>query len=305
MPEIENFSDLPPGHNEILSPPNLCFYKKGVRENTIRFFNAIETYPKSKQHFVKIDFSDLEYITAAAVTYLFALFTGTQLYISNNYYSYKLPKNKETKDLFINSGLHSALKAGGTNKIKKLWKNSPFICGNNQDASKFVNILKKRSNVSPLPTNLSSAIRETFLNINHHAYFGPSNLVLITWWCYFYTGKDNHGNFLSAVIVDRGMGIPDSIKRAFINYHHQRDSKCLEYAMQAKVSSTKENGRGKGSENIKKPVVLNNLTSNDSLMIMSGEGCYIYSQENLIENIEVIEMKNRYKGTLVEWKLYY
>jgi hypothetical protein len=305
MSDPEDFSNSPKGSYITCSPTHLCLYNGQYRENTLRFFTAVESYPKTEHHFIRLDFSDLEYISAAAVTYLFAMVTAMQIYISNNYYSFKLPKNKKTKELFIGSGLHVALKKGGIRKVKSLWKESPFLCGNNKDASKFVNVLKKRSNVSPLPQNLSSAIRETFLNINHHAYFGPSNLVDITWWCYFSTDSDSNGNFISAVIVDRGMGIPESIKRAFMSYNQARDSKCLEYAMQETVTSTKEKGRGKGSENIKKPISLNRLTTHDKLLVMSGEGCYRYCQTNLSQNVDVNELKNRLRGTLVEWKLYY
>lgn len=174
-------------------------------------------------------------------------------------------------------------------------------------------VFRKNSEISALPTKLTTALRETFLNINHHAYNGPSNKVRITWWCYHFTSTDKNGKYLVAIIIDRGMGIVNQIRRAFPEYrakiarpgsslYVKDDSECIEYAMQESVTSTLENGRGKGSEDIKKPVTLNN---DDILYIMSNQGCYRYKTVNQKEEIKLINFENDFKGTLVEWKLYF
>lgn len=300
---------MPPGKYVMEAPSQLCLYSEEHIESTLAFFKALETSPKKIGYFITIDFSNLTYISAAAACYMFSLITSVQVYVSNNYYTVKLPKDKDAKKLFVDSGFHVAIKKGGYSKIKKMWKTSPFLCGNNNQVPDILTVFRKHSEISTLPVKLTTALRETFLNINHHAYNGPSNKVGITWWCYHFIGSDKNGKYLVAIIVDRGMGIVNQIRNAFPEYRSivrisfvKTDSECIEYAMQESITSTLEKGRGKGSEDIKKPVTLNN---DDILYIMSNGGCYRYKTVNQKEDIKLIDLDNDFKGTLVEWKLYF
>ena len=68
--------------------------------------------------------------------------------------------------------------------------------------------------------------------------------------------------------------------------------------MQKGWSSTGEPGRGRGTENIRKPI---NLKDNDDrLMVMSGMGKYNYikGSDPRLEPLPV-----NFQGTLIEWSL--
>lgn len=302
---MEDYSTLSPGRYSIEAPEVLCFYDSQYRQETLKYFSIIEKHPKSKLHFITLDFTKLKVMTAAVATYLFAMVASQQIYISNNYFNLKLPKDKSAKELLINSGLHVALKKGGMAKFNRLWETSPFLCGNNSQAMKFLEVLRSRSNVSPLPTKLSGAFKDAFTNINHHAYGGPTSILSTTWWCYFYTKKDKTGRFLVAIIIDRGIGIPQSIKNAFPIWKMYPDKDCISHAMIESVTSTKEKGRGKGSKCMKKPIELSTLTRYDMLLILSGDGMFKYSHSNNTENVVTCDLDYTFKGTLIEWKLYY
>ena len=112
--------------------------------------------------------------------------------------------------------------------------------------------------------------------------------------------------YLIATIVDRGIGIPYKIRKAF---PHEslgfEDGDCISYAMKESISSTKENGRGKGSVNIKKPVILSKLTCDDLLLIVSNKSIYNFSYKDKVEVEETNSLINSIQGTLIEWRLYY
>jgi hypothetical protein len=302
---MENFSTLPSGKYTIAAPEVLCFYNSDFRSDTLEYFSIIEKYPKSKSHFITLDFTELKLMTAAVATYMFAMVSAQQIYISNNYFNLKLPRDKSAKELLIKSGLHVALKKGGTAKFKRLWKTSSFLCGNQSNATKFLEVLRSRSSVSPLPTKLSGAFKDAFININHHAYGGPTSILSTTWWCYFYTKTDDTGRYLVAIIIDRGIGIPNKIKNKFPLWRLHEDKDCISHAMTESVTTTNEKGRGKGSKCIKKPIELNTLTRYDNLLILSGDGMFKYTHSHNKEKIITRSLDYTFKGTLIEWKLYY
>lgn len=289
----------------IRTPNALCLYDGKFCSGTLDFFSRLENVPKTKEVSIVIDFSDLVFISASAAAYIFALVTSSQFYISNNIFAFKLPKDKKTKLLFERGGIVEAIKSGGGAKLDRLWDSSPFVCGGNTDISKFMSVLRERSGQEQLPVKLGAAIRETCLNIYHHAYGGPSRLVNLIWWSYFFIDRDDNGPFLSALIIDRGEGIPKKIQRTFPFYASQDDSVCIKYAMLPSVTTTKLSDRGKGSVDIKKPVKVNKLSKNDKLMIISNAGKYTYTYNDDREEEFIDELPSLLKGTLVQWKLYF
>jgi len=288
----------------IKSISHLCLYDNAHIDKSIEFVNSITSIiedPETKQ--VCIDFGPLKKLTAAA-NYVFCLFTHYQTTKNNNILNIKMPNDQFMKDLFVNTGLFTAIRAGGSAKIKKLWLNSNFVCGNNSDAPKLLTAIRNRSGVSQLPIKLTAAIRETLLNVNHHAY-SHIDMPLLTWWCYFHIGEDDNGKFLSAVILDRGKGIPQNIKDSFPLLHQSFDCECISHAMMESITSTKELGRGKGSVDMKKPVRLNKVSSADQLFVISHKGKYSYEFIGDNDKIVVGSLNNSLKGTMIEWVLYY
>lgn len=290
----------------IPAPTHLCLYDSAHVNHTIFFFNNISNITNKKDTIkVCIDFSQLIKLTAAAANYMFSFFTYFQIEKNNNILNFKLPKNPEMKRLFINAGFARAIRAGGIKKIENLWDDSSFICGNNQDVSKLLTVIKQRSNMSNLPKKLTAAIRETLLNINHHAYNKDMSNETITWWCYFHLGDDESGKYLSAVIFDRGEGIPSRIRRAFPYQRNNFDDECISYAMIESVTSTKELGRGKGSVDMKNPIKFNNISTKDQLFVISLKGKYSYEFIDGNDKVDTGMLDYALNGTMIEWILYY
>lgn len=291
---------------EITPPTNLCLYNKNHQNHTLDFFSKLESFCNEDTHQILIDFSKLEFLSAAAANYLFSLVIYNQLRLSNSLFTYKLPKDKKQKKLFTDSGFHRAIKAGGMNKIENLWKTSDFLCGNNDDRAKLLKLIKERCNIVPFPDKLSSAIKETFLNIHHHAYIDFKNPVPITWFCYFYINEDDSGRYLSIIVQDLGQGMVNSIKNAFPDYKIKADHDCIKHAMTKSVTSTHIQGRGQGSFDIKKPLIYNRIKGNDNLFIISAHGNYNFSISDDSEEFQHSNKLDSFiRGTLIEWTLYY
>lgn len=291
----------------IKAPKKLCLYdidEKATLE-TYAFLSQLDRLPND--NYVKLDLSDVKKVTAAAVLYLFANVISKQLYISNNFYSVILPKNTDVQSQFECTGLQTALKQGGTKKIERMWcdKNSNFLCGNNKNISGFLGKIRKLTGLSTLPQNLGTALKETFLNINHHAYNGPTNLVDVTWFSYFDQGEDDKGKYITALIADRGRGIPQTIKQTFPDFNNKRDCFCIEHAMLAGVTSTLEDGRGEGSVNIQRPVELAKQGQKDSLLLLSGKGHFFLEKQKNTLPLTLKEMDYSLFGSIIEWRLYY
>lgn len=291
---------------EILAPGSFCFYQGESRDLTLDFFQALENICGGNTKQVTIDFGDLQYMSAAAANYLFSVFIHYQTTRHNSFFRIKLPRDPEQKNLFIKTGLHDALKAGGVKKIKNLWKGSDFLCGNHQDVKRLTHIMKERCGVNPFPDKLTAAMRETFLNIHHHAYSKLHPAPEITWFCYFYVNEDENGRYLSIIVQDLGQGIVSSIRNGFPELSKEPDGVCISHAMTKSVSSTGIEGRGMGSFDMKKPLVFNKLKGHDILYVMSSKGSYTFEVTGECEELmKSGQLDHHVRGTLVEWNLYY
>jgi hypothetical protein len=300
---------LPPDTYKIKAPENFDIYNVEDRKLTLAFFKNIEFIPDKKGYYIELNFSEVKVMKAAAVALLFSIVTARQFYICDDFFSFILPKCKKQRTLFRDSGLFKALKIGQKTTFKSLWKSgSSFICGQTDDKTRdaFLDYLEKKFLPEEFPVKLRTAIKETLLNINHHAFaldkfLNPSDYVDLTWWCYFYKGKDDNGRFLLAIIVDRGMGIASNLRRVFPDMIEKKDVECIEYAMKKHISSTKIEGRGRGSENMKAPI---DSIQNDLFLILSNSGLYQYKGKHNI-TMDELDTPNPFQGTLVEWKLYF
>ncbi|MGR6831200.1 hypothetical protein [Aliivibrio wodanis] len=290
----------------ISAPVIFCFYQSGNQNLTLDFFQALENICGLETEQITVDFSDLEYMSAAAANYLFSIFTHYQTTRNHNFFQSILPKNTKQRNLFVNTGLYKAIKPGGTKKTQKLWNGSDFLCGNHQDITKLMDVVKRKCGITPFPEKLTTAMRETFLNIHHHAYSQINPIPPITWFCYFYVSSDKSGRYLSIIVQDLGIGIVPSIKRGFPTFSSQQDGICISHAMTKSVSSTGIDGRGMGSFDMKKPLLFNKLKGHDTLYVMSSKGSYTFEVSGEGEElIKFGQLEYNIRGTLIEWNLYY
>jgi len=268
-------------------PARLCVYDPEFRVDCLELMDAIRVNSKTEKKII-IDLTNLETMSASGAVALFAQITSVQLANDSNYFTFRLPKHKAMKDQIRASGLWDAIKSGGSRKLDKLWGSAnKFQSGFKPDIH-LDPTLKKLSEQMELPYKLKEAIGEAMLNIIQHAYPGSNN-PLPRWWQYstFVKGKRE----FIFVISDLGHTIPKSLKS-----YELADSQRILKAMEKGVSSTGLAHRGKGSDNIKKPV---EADAEDKLIVISRNGLYMYTSKNVPPKLE--DLGYPYHGTLVAW----
>lgn len=289
---------------EIRAPRIICIYTEEGFLETQTFVRAIEHHAFNRMEYVTVDFSNTERITAAAALYLSASITYCQncapekITFKDQVINFKLPSKVRRKTLFMDTGLWDIIRPGGMSKLERVWsdKTNPFKTGNKPD-EQYGDLLKWLAgrNIPPRK-KLSSAIQEAYLNIKQHAYpiTGTDEFLSGRWWQYAYIKETT--NQLVFLLYDRGVGIPYHVKG--LHNLFKNDEQKIEVAMTEGWTSTGESGRGRGSKNIQNPVSVSAI--NDTLLIMSGKGHYVYKQS---EQIEIRSLPIEFTGTLIEWAL--
>lgn len=285
-------------NRKIIAPPDkLCIYDPSHRIPTLNFLDLFTKIAIREKQNIEVDLSNLSDITASAALLLFAETTATQL-ITNNADSirFKLPKDKGLKKQFRDTSLFSALKPGLERKLDNLWKtNSNFQSGTNPEKciEPTIRLLENTSR-EKVPKKLNTAISEAMLNVTHHAYRAFRNTpsaIDNRWWQYCFI-KDGRLAFL---IYDRGSGIAQGVRYAK-NTPAVDDCDLIAAAMSKGFSRFNIQGRGQGSEDMKKPAQYH---KEDYLAIMSNKGRYLFSskeKEPLVQNLAY-----SFRGTLAEW----
>lgn len=290
----------------IEAPDVLCLYREKYHDETLAFFDELDRSVFSDGLYVELDLSNLQNITAAAALVLFAKITRCQSCLPVGAFLFPdqvvtliLPKDKDVRGKFVDSGLWAAIKPGGQKKLERLWMDwgNPYKTGN--DPSKQIEgvIGNLRQSFGVLPNRIIGAIQESYLNIAHHAYEGFKEqgglheFMVGRWWQYANyhpkTGK------LAIIIYDMGNGIPSTIRSI---QNGVSDCSCIQYAMKPGVTRFNIQGRGKGFSDIKRPIDVN--ASAEYLLVYSGRGEVAYrSGQQSIEKA----YSNSIGGTLLEW----
>lgn len=267
-------------------PVVLCIHDPHYRDQFLAALNAVDnnSYILEK---ITLDFSNIEKITASGAVALFSQITHSQLNSKKfDLFDIKLPANPKTRNLFRASGLFATLKPGGPKKLDKLWSSENlFKSGYDPDKHLEPTILDLQAQLK-LPYRLKEAIGEAYLNIIQHAY--PDYYAEKRWWQYSKLDRDEKR--FKFIICDKGM----TIKKSFNNKWSCVDS--IVNAMKEGVSSTGDAWRGKGSENLKKPV---ESDERDELVIVSGEGLYRYTLKQI--EPETSRLYHPFNGTLIAW----
>lgn len=292
----------------IVAPQRISLYTPEDYTETMNFFNEFDKQVMVKTNYVELDFSNTDYITAAAALVLFAKVTRCQCCIPVGYFAYandvisvKLPDDKVARSKFLDTGLWAAIKPGGMKKLNKLWGDwsNPFKTGNNP-ASELQDIIKQlRKQFDELPLKIVSALQESYLNIAHHAYEGfitddqPMHPFMAgRWWQY--ARRNDVTKKMHIVIYDMGSGIPTSINDG----HNQMITDCdsIKNAMVSGVTRLKIQGRGMGFNNIKRPIDIN--ASAEYLVVYSARGQVVYKAGAVVAEIN---HSSHVGGTLIEW----
>lgn len=284
------------------APATLCCYEN--HDITMSFFKVVESRVFINERYIEIDFSKTVHITAAAALYLVSVVTKCQNCAPKNILyphiviTYKYPPEDLKLNLFDRTGILEILKPGGRKKLDRIWEDlsSPFQTGDDP-AKQFSRMISwyKDLSVGPVPQKLYSAVQEAYLNLKQHAYDKKmtGDFLRNRWW--FYAVHDRNLNRVAFLLLDRGQGIPNNVVLPSV-VEDARDVDKIAVAMRKGWSSTGEPGRGRGSENLRKPI---NLKDNDDrLMVMSGMGKYNYIKG---DSPRLFPLAVNFQGTLIEW----
>jgi len=290
----------------LLAPSSLCIYKESTREETFNFFNEILDHSVRRKSWITLDLRNVTDMTAGAALLLFAEVSSAQIARNTpNVFNILPPKNQDLKEKFTDTGLIDALKPGTTGKLEQLWHTgSLFQSGIDPPtciASTFAILNRK---LTDFPGHLITAVSEATLNANQHAYREFQSVqpeMAGRWWQYCYI-KDDRLHFL---VFDFGVGIPTSLKQnkimpgdaLLLKSPQIEDKDMIAYAMRKGVSRLGKQGRGQGSEDMKKPA----LEHGNNLLIISGDGRYQLSAGNDKPLLETLPFPIR--GTFIEWDL--
>jgi hypothetical protein len=290
-----------------VAPQHICIYRGEYLPATMKFFHEIEDFIKAREP-VLIDFSDCASISAAAAVMTFAKITRYQLIadsvgmkLGHQAIKIQLPTDKDVRNFFRITGFYDAIRAGGKNKLERLWNDThnPFKTSNavQPDIPALIKHLKTR--LGKVPGRLMSALSEGYLNINHHAYESSLTEELYGRWWQYTTSLKPNGTF-SVVLYDAGIGIPGSLENKIreTRWYSATDNQVIEFAMKKGNSRYPDNlGRGNGFNNIKQPVDVNKEAKH--LLIASGKGSVTYKDQKIVTS-EVLTNYG-YGGTLIEW----
>lgn len=296
---------------EIMVPKNLCLYHNYM--GVMPFFKEIEYSVLTERKLVFVDFSLCETMTAAAVLYFVSVVHKCQIMVSipgcsqGKAIHFKFPSSDYKKENFETTGLWDIIKPGGAGKLKRVAKDdsNPFYTGINPREDYQSAIDKYYGlGLDVLPSKFYSAVQEAYLNILHHSYslgldYGMRYPKFLDRRSWYYTYIKEGGDRIVFMLLDRGCGIPAKIKHESSKTGaRQSDQKLIERAMKTGFTTTGEPGRGRGSENILKPIKLRE--NEDTLLVYSGRGGCVYRGDSLIGTHEHLW---HFDGTLLEWSL--
>ena len=215
------------------------------------------------------------------------------------------PKNDVVGQLFQHIGLLD--KMGLSNRYTVTAENVKHwhsVEGDVADTSGFKSLLNtyEKELGKPVTMGLYDSMSEAVTNSVQHAY-KRDNSFNQKWWMF----AQRQGDFLTVVIYDTGIGIPDSLRTKpgltdylqgrMLNYKSS-DKSLLSLAVGSYRSSTKLAYRGKGLPEMMEFIKGTNV---GGLLIHSRFGTYMYSASTKKETTKGFH--HPLPGTLIQWTI--
>lgn len=302
---------------KLVAPVNFCVYRREYRKDTSKYLSAINRIAYMQKGNVVIDLSKVEYLSAAAALLLFAIVNRAQLCAFQQKRRQTIqpifPKKKDNPEghrYIVSSGLSKALVSGTFDKLEGLTKEINLFQSstNAHEHSSFTSVFLARQAKFTQEQHflLTSAISEAMLNVSHHAYNSPGfskDVELMggdRWWqcAWFNPGKDK----VVFILCDLGMGITRSITRSYtLPNESPEEISAVMGAMTQGVTCTGDNGRGNGSEDIKRPIGEGCDLEKETLLILTGHTQYYYTSTKPDPICTYVD--DELQGTLIEWSL--
>lgn len=290
------------GTYKVIAPSN--FSIKDNPFEVAKFFDEILMFSNKKEKDTNINFdmSRIEHVTADAIIYLLAVIKDLQnlgKVHHNHKFSGDLPRLKEAKEFFVQSGFLNYVKSNipkncSSTECVKIMSDEKF----DQEATKKICdfVISVKTENRPNTRFLYVLINEMMLNTCQHAYVGKPKR-LNKW--YMYAQKD--GNILKFTFLDIGQGIPSTVRKKMSEkFFGIPDSSIIASALEGEEirSNTGKIYRGKGLPKIKECVIENRI---DNFAIISNKGfCTLsYNNDSTIKS----ELNNAIYGTIYYWEI--
>lgn len=293
-------------------PKRLCVYSDEDRSETLIFLKKIDVIVIKNGENLTLDFTNVEYASAAATVLLFAIVSRAQLLTKNHSaLRFKFPKKEENPNghrWIVSTGLSAALVANTFKKLEKLVDEKRLYQSAVEPFDhwlKTVMTIQEKALLEPDAFALmSSALNEAILNVSYHAYessefdaqlkeFGGKR-----WWqCSWYSKEKNTVVF---IICDLGLGIHKSFSPALMQTVPVPETKSVETALSSGQSRYLNAGRGNGSEDIKRPIG-SGCAESERLLVLTGHARYRYNSSDGMPTCE--RLPEHIPGTLIEWSL--
>lgn len=301
------------------APDMFCLYRFEHQTDTADFLWKLDYALYKERKSVHIDLTKIKFASAAASLLLFAIVSRAQLIneesgrLQTIRVSFpKKDKNPEGHRYIVATGLSKALTAGSIDKLDSLIDDKNYFQSStnaHEHSVKTSLFLAKNGGLNDEQfVLLTSGISEAMLNVLHHAYSSPAynfdvmNLHGKRWWqCAWFNPDADKVVF---ILCDLGMGVARSYTKSLSSnsFGDERDeTQIIREAMTQGYSCTGiNNGRGNGSEDIKRPIGAG-CALRESLLILTGRTQYQYTSEK--EEPTCTKIDIRVPGTLVEWSL--
>ncbi|MGS4679579.1 hypothetical protein ACKURH_10240 [Enterobacter soli] len=159
-------------------------------------------------------------------------------------------------------------------------------------------------------TFLYSGLSEAITNVVHHAYPDNKGYTEDDKKWYLTASYDSEQRIIKVVFYDQGITIPGSLPDSklhekVLSYlaklplaERKRDEQILKAAVEIKRSSTGEEDRGKGLQDLLEFIKQRGA---GYLSIMSGKGLYKYSQQDNKTEVKSVNFTLPVCGTLIVW----
>ncbi|MGO2334312.1 hypothetical protein [Providencia sp.] len=297
-----------------LVPETLCINNPDHRLATLVFFGNIQTKLCDEKLKIHIDLSEVKMATAAASLLFFAIISEAKLRLNDpkavRFTWPQKAKNIDGHKVIVATGLSSALLANSISELDKLTIEERYFQSSVDPETQLVSsrqfLIKNMDN--PLNENqfalLTAAIGEAMINVRHHAYelegwqgkkvyLGGSR-----WWqCSWYDQKQDALYF---IICDLGCGVVESYKSSHLE-KVMTEFDMLNEAFCEGFSRFIDQGRGNGSEDIKRPIIEEKSMHDvkfEQLLVLSGYSQYEYSIQNNKPRVLSHEVTSSIPGTL-------
>lgn len=296
----------------IKTPKRVCLYNDADRKHSLSFLNLIDNTILGGRGEVVVDFSELEYLGAAASVRLFAIINRAYFVTKrSNVVRFIWPKKEKNPSghrYIVGTGLSIALMANNTQKLEKLCLDQRYYQSAVEPFDHWMKTLEIIDDKALLTFDqyllVSSALSEAMLNVSYHAYEHQRFEDVIDemggkrWWqsCWY----NHETNKIVFIIYDLGLGIHDSFTSASPLFRGYDNITSVSTALTAGQSRYVDAGRGNGSEDIKRPIG-SGCADSETLLVFTGNVKYSYNSNNEVPKCEWIP--EYIPGTLIEWSL--